>query len=152
MPPLPLTLLPLLTTGWRTCFLPMLTEKCEESLRERTGSGGNRTVLWTNWILLDTTDGRNFLKCLDRQDMLKSPQWVPKGLTLHQARAQRLGLYMHGLVDRLNMMHHPQLLSGQLQIIEGGTVTGQDCKVIKCLADHVLRITAEIVPSVMGAA
>jgi hypothetical protein len=26
-------------------------------------------------------------------------------------------------------------------------VTGQDCKVVKCLADHVLRIVAEIVPS-----
>lgn len=128
----------------------MLTGKCEDVLRQSTGISGNRTVLWTNWILLNTTDGMDFLACLDCEEMLESPQWVPNGLTPHEARAHRIGLFMHALVDRLDMLHHPQLLSGQLQIVEGGTVTGQDCKVIKCLADHVVRIVAEVVPKVMG--
>jgi hypothetical protein len=85
-------------------------------LRGRTNTSGNRTVLRTNWILLNTTDGEDFLRCLDSRGVLECPPVVPKGLTRHEARARRVGSYTFALVDRLNVVHHPQLLSDRLQI------------------------------------
>jgi hypothetical protein len=99
-------------------------------------------------VLLQRTDGQAFVECLERQGIFKYLHVPPKGLTVHEARARFIGSYMQALVDRLNMNQHPQFLSGQLEIIEGGTVSAQDCKVIKCLADHLYPVVARIIPQV----
>jgi hypothetical protein len=122
------------------------TGKCEDFLRDSTGIGGNRTVLWTNWILSNATEALAFLHCLDSHKILQGPNVIPRGMTPHQARARVVGSHMTALMDRLNMLHHSQLLEDRLQIVESAGLPGQDCIAIKCLTEHVFRIKADIVP------
>jgi flagella basal body P-ring formation protein FlgA len=99
-------------------------------------------------VLLQRTRGQAFVECLERQGIFKDLQVPPHGVTVHEAKARFIGGYMQALVDRLNMNQHPQFLSSELEIIEGETVSAQDCKVIKCLADHLYPVVARIIPRI----
>lgn len=111
-------------------------------------------MLWTNYVKTESISSRAFVERLEEAHVFKyiGQKYMKEKLSRKEKVARFVGSTMERIVDNINLRHHHETQEGsKLRIMEDEGLPYKDCVVIKCLADEVYLVDAEIVPSTLGA-